>query len=83
MDLYNCESPREKELKEIELVALDDYELEKLADEIQEEFENCELEDEIIVVNALSQIAHEALRRLAAEKAAKNRMIDIGLDIDG
>ncbi len=78
MDLYNCESPREKELKEIELVALDDYELEKLADEIQEEFENCELEDEIIVVNALSQIIQEALRRLAAEKAFSLRMIKDG-----
>ena len=78
MELYNCESEREIELKETELTTLDDYELEKLADEIQEEFENCELEDEIIVVNALSQIIQEALRRLAAEKAFSLRMIKDG-----
>jgi len=69
MELYNCESEKEIKLKETDLEMLDDLELEKLADEIQEEFENCELEDETIVINALHQIAHEALERLYIQKA--------------
>lgn len=83
MDLYNCETEREKELKEIELTGLDDYELEKLADEIYEEFREGALEDEVIVTDALYKIVHEVLRRLATKKAVLNRVIDIGLDIDG
>ncbi len=83
MELYNCESPREKELKETELTGLTDCELEKLADEIYEEFEDCELEDETIVINALHQIAQEALERLCIQKALKTKFINIGLNIDG
>lgn len=78
MELYNCESEREKELKEIELVALNDLDLEFLANEIFEEFKEDELEDETIVVDAMHQITHEALRRLAAEKAFSLGMIKNG-----
>lgn len=82
MDLYNCKTEREKELKEIELTGLDDYELERLADEIYEEFREGTLEDEVIVTDALYQIIQEALKRLATKKAVLNRVIDIGLDKD-
>lgn len=80
MDLYNCETEKEKKLKEIELTGLDDYELERLADEIYEEFREGTFEDEVIVTDALYQIAHEGLERLATKKAVLNRVIDIGLD---
>jgi len=83
MELYNCESEREIELKETELTTLDDYELEKLANEIHEEFRDCELEDEIIVTDALYQIAQEALERLCIQKVLKTKFINIGLNIDG
>lgn len=83
MELYNCESKREKELKETELTTLDDYKLEKLMNEIHEEFRLGGLRDEIIVIDALHQIAHEILRRLYLEKTLKNRMIDIGLGKNG
>ncbi len=83
MELYNCETEREKELKEIELTGLDDYEIEKLADEIYEEFRKGILEDEVIVTDALYQIIQAVLKRLATKKAVLNRVIDIGLDIDG
>lgn len=83
MELYNCESEREIELKETELTTLDDYELEKLANEIHEEFRDCELEDEIIVTDALYQIAQEALERLCIQKALETKFINIGLDKNG
>ncbi len=82
MELYNCETEKEKELKEIELTGLDDYELEKLANDVYEEFREGTLKDEIIVTDALYQIVHEALKRLAIKKAVLNRVIDIGLDKD-
>ncbi len=80
MELYNCKTERERELKEIELTGLDDYEIEKLADEIYEEFRKGILEDEVIVTDALYQIIQAALKRLAIKKAVLNRVIDIGLD---
>lgn len=83
MELYNCETEREKELKEIELTGLDDYEIERLADEIYEEFREDIFMDEFIVVDVLYQIIEEILKRLAAEKTIKNKIIDIGLNIDG
>ncbi|HZK02180.1 MAG TPA: hypothetical protein VFC96_04875 [Anaerovoracaceae bacterium] len=80
MKLYNCESPKETKLKETELLCLDDLDLEKLANEIFEEFREGELEDETIVVDALYQIIQEVLERLALQKLLKTRFINIGLD---
>ena len=64
MKLYNCESSRELELKDIDLSLLKDDELKNLADNILIMFENGELEDENIVVNALHQIIQKQEARL-------------------
>ena len=79
MELYNCESEREIELKETELTTLDDYELVKLTNEIHKEFREGVLEDETIVTDALYQIAHEALERLCIQKTLQKTKYNIGL----
>ena len=68
MKLYNCESSRELELKDIELSLLKNDELKNLADNILIMFENGELEDEIIVINALHQITQEQQKRIKEYK---------------
>ncbi len=83
MELYNCESEREIELKETELTTLDDYELVKLTNEIHKEFREGVLEDETIVTDALYQIAHEALERLCIQKTLETKFISIGIDKNG
>lgn len=64
MKLYNCETKEEKELKEIELTGLVTNEILDLAHDIKAKFDNCILEDESIVVNALLEIIKELGERL-------------------
>lgn len=63
MELFNCYTKAEKELKEIELSTLSVQELIDLADSIKIDFDNQVLEDEIIVTSALHQIIKELGRR--------------------
>lgn len=65
MELHNCYSKEEKELKEIELTGLTTDEMLDLAHIIKAKFNNCILEDESIVVNAVLQIAEELGERLS------------------
>lgn len=63
MQLYNCYSKMEKELKGIELQGLSTQELINLARDIKEMFDDCKLEDENIITSALLQIAEELFER--------------------
>jgi hypothetical protein len=64
MELYNCYSFDEKILREIELTGLDSKRLVDLAQTIQQAFREQELEDENIVIDALTQITEELGRRV-------------------
>ncbi|WP_042683146.1 hypothetical protein [Anaerosalibacter massiliensis] len=59
MELYNCYSFDEKILREIELTGLDSKRLVDLAQTIQQAFREQELENENIVIDALTQITEE------------------------
>ena len=83
MDLYNCESRREKELKDTDLNIIDNHKLIKLTNEIHKEFKEGILGDEIIVIDALYQIAQEALERLCIQKTLETKFISIGIDKNG
>ena len=63
MKLYNCYSEEEKALKEIELQGLDNKELVELAQKIRKEWYEQDLQDESIVIDALTQISEELGRR--------------------
>ncbi len=64
MNLHNCYSKEELELKEIELQGLSTDEILDLAENIKMKFDDCLLEDESIVVNALLGITKELSKRL-------------------
>lgn len=64
MELYNCETKEELELKEIELQALTVDELHDLAEGVYVKFQDAVLEDENIVVSAIREINLELLERL-------------------
>ena len=64
MELYNCVTPREIELENIELILLNNRELIKLAREIKRELDNDDLGDELVATSALLQISEELYRRL-------------------
>lgn len=64
MELHNCYSKEEKQLKEIELTGLSTNELLDLTQDIKIKFDDAILEDEIIVVNALLKITKELGERL-------------------
>lgn len=68
MELYNCESKEELELKETELQALTIDELHELAEGIYVRFQGLVLKDENIVVSAIRQINLELLKRLKEYK---------------
>lgn len=63
MKLFNCVSKLEKQLKELELQGLSTEELVELATGIKNGFRNGTLEDETIVIDALSEIAEELGKR--------------------
>lgn len=64
MKLTNCYSEREKMLNEIELQGLDNKELVELARKIKAAWNQCIMQDEEIVINALAQISEELGRRI-------------------
>ena len=63
MKLTNCYSEEEKVLKQIELTGLGNKELVSLAQLIEEGWDKQELQDEEIVIDALTQISEELGRR--------------------
>ena len=64
MKLTNCYSEREKMLNEIELQGLDNKELVELARKIKAAWNQCIMQDEEIVIDALAQISEELGGRL-------------------
>ena len=64
MKLYRCETKEELELKEIELILLSADEILDLAHDIKTKFDDCILEDEGIVVDALLEITKELGKRI-------------------
>lgn len=64
MYLTNCYSEGEKMLNEIELQGLDNKELVELATKIKHAWNQCIMQDEEIVINALAQISEELGRRI-------------------
>ncbi len=67
MKLTNCYSEEEKVLKQIELTGLGNKELVSLAQLIEEGWDKQELQDEEIVIDALTQISEELGRRIQDE----------------
>lgn len=65
MDLYNCETRRELELREIDLQSLTDIELMELGVDLKIEFGKGVLKDEHLVIDALVQIIITQARRKA------------------
>ena len=63
MKLTNCYSEEEKRLGEIELQGLSNEELVELARKIKAAWQQCIMQDEEIVINALAQISEELGRR--------------------
>lgn len=59
----NCYSKKEKMLNEIELQGLDNKELVELSRKIKAAWQQCIMQDEEIVINALAQISEELGRR--------------------
>lgn len=59
MKLYNCEAKEELELKELELTTFTNKELINLAEEIKKLFDDHVLQDENIVIAALTEITIE------------------------
>lgn len=77
MELYNCYSKFEKQLKEIELEGLEAHELRNLSSNILKSFYDDRLEDEIIVTSALNQIVQELFKRLETAEEFKEKYFDI------
>lgn len=63
MKLCNCYSEGERRLGEIELQGLDNKELVELSRKIKAAWQQCIMQDEEIVINALAQISEELGRR--------------------
>jgi len=61
--LCNCYSEGERRLGEIELQGLDNKELVELSRKIKAAWQQCIMQDEEIVINALAQISEELGRR--------------------
>lgn len=72
MELYDCESKREIELRDTELEQILTNDLISLAESIEDDYLNCVLENEIIVVNALTQIAGELGNRCRRKEHLEN-----------
>lgn len=64
MKLCNCYSEGERRLGEIEIQGLDNKELIELSRKIKAAWNQCIMQDEEIVINALTQITEELGRRL-------------------
>lgn len=64
MKLCNCYSEGERRLGEIEIQGLDNKELIELSRKIKAAWQQCIMQDEEIVINALAQISEELGRRM-------------------
>ena len=75
MKLYNCITRAEKDLKEIELQGLGITALADLAKTIKRGYNNCILEDESIVIEALYQIIEALETRAKRFEGEKEELI--------
>lgn len=64
MELYNVESKLEKELEATDLIELSVSELRSLAVDVQTEFMNGNLENDILVSDVFMEIIKELTRRV-------------------
>ena len=64
MKLYNCYSKEERRIGEIDLEDLSDEELVELSRKIKAAWQQCIMQDEEIVIDALAQISEELGRRI-------------------
>lgn len=64
MYLTNCYSEKERKLGELDLELLSSKELVELSRKIKAAWQQCIMQDEEIVINALAQISEELGRRM-------------------